>query len=201
MGESLNFVRYGEGTSHEHFISIERMSNEECGVGGRNLSISYNFESTSFMDVLVASTTKGVCYMAFADEREKALEELASLFPMAAFERRSDKLQEHAVAILNTGCEDIKNVKLYVKASDFQLKVWNTLLKIPLGALTTYGDIARYLHSPKASRAVGTAVGDNPVAFLIPCHRVVRSDGTLGGYHWGLTRKTAIIDWEAKKCK
>lgn len=82
---------------------------------------------------------------------------------------------------------------------EFQLKVWETLLKIPMGALTTYGDIACYLDNPKSSRAVGTAVGDNPVAFLIPCHRVIRSTGALGGYRWGLTRKTAMIGWEAAK--
>ena len=84
-----------------------------------------------------------------------------------------------------------------MKGTEFQLKVWETLLKIPVGQLTTYGNIAREIQMPQASRAVGTAIGDNPVAFLIPCHRIIQSTGILGGYHWGTTRKAAIIGWEA----
>lgn len=93
----------------------------------------------------------------------------------------------------------MKDLRLHVKATPFQLKVWEALLKIPCGQVSTYGQIADSIQHPKASRAVGTAVGDNPVAYLIPCHRVIRSTGILGGYHWGKERKTAMLGWEASK--
>jgi AraC family transcriptional regulator of adaptative response/methylated-DNA-[protein]-cysteine methyltransferase len=91
----------------------------------------------------------------------------------------------------------LNQIKLHLKGTPFQLKVWEALLKVPMGRLTTYGTIARQIALPTASRAVGTAIGDNPVAFLIPCHRIIQSTGLFGGYHWGSLRKTAIIGWEA----
>lgn len=187
----------GTGRLHELFIHIEGMTPGEYKMGGRGLSIGYSFTNTLFGEILVASTLKGVCYMAFSDDRERVLSELAHLFPLAEVTQRSDELQESALRAFSLDRKNLGEVKLHLKGTDFQLKVWEALLKIPMGALTTYGDIARYLDNPKASRAVGTAVGDNPVAFLIPCHRVIRATGALGGYHWGLTRKTAMIGWEA----
>ena len=120
-------------------------------------------------------------------------------FPFATFEKHPDEFQERALAVFSMDWTNLNEVKLHLRGTEFQLKVWETLLKIPMGTLTTYGDIANYLDSPSSSRAVGTAVGDNPVAFLIPCHRVIRSSGELGNYHWGEIRKTAIIGWEAAK--
>jgi AraC family transcriptional regulator of adaptative response/methylated-DNA-[protein]-cysteine methyltransferase len=110
-----------------------------------------------------------------------------------------DRPQQNALFIFTKDWEKLNQIKLHLKGTDFQLKVWETLLKIPKGGLTTYGTIANHIHKPKASRAVGTAIGSNPVAFLIPCHRVIQSTGDLGQYHWGSTRKTAIIGWEAAK--
>lgn len=187
----------GTGRLHDLFVRIEGMTPGEYKVGGRGLVINYSFADTRFGEVLVASTSKGVCYMAFSDNREQVLRELGHLFPFAVFERRSDNFQEHVLAVFSMDWTNLKEVKLHLRGTEFQLKVWEALLKIPIGTLVTYGDIAHYLDSPKASRAVGTAVGDNPVAFLIPCHRVIRSTGALGGYHWGMTRKSALIGWEA----
>ena len=110
-----------------------------------------------------------------------------------------DLIQQNALYIFTHDWNKLNQVKLHLKGTDFQLKVWETLLKIPMGKLSTYGNIAEQIQSPKASRAVGSAIGDNPVAFLIPCHRVIQSTGTFGGYHWGSTRKTAMIGWEAAK--
>ncbi|WP_455586340.1 methylated-DNA--[protein]-cysteine S-methyltransferase [Bacteroides sp.] len=191
----------GTGRLHELFVRIEGMTPGEYKIGGRGLTINYNFVKTHFGEILVASTSKGVCYMSFCDDREKSLEELGHHFPFAKFERRKDEFQARALAVFSMDWEDISEVKLHLRGTEFQLKVWETLLKIPMGTLVTYGDIAHYLDSPKASRAVGTAVGDNPVAFLIPCHRVIRATGALGGYRWGLTRKTALIGWEAAQTK
>ena len=169
----------GTGRLHELFIHIEGMTPGEYKVGGKGLTINYRFAKTLFGEILVASTSKGVCYMTFCDNREQALAELGHHFPFATFEKHPDEFQERALAVFSMDWTNLNEVKLHLRGTEFQLKVWETLLKIPMGTLTTYGDIANYLDSPSSSRAVGTAVGDNPVAFLIPCHRVIRSTGRL----------------------
>ena len=126
-----------------------------------------------------------------------ALAELKSRFPNADFQRRLDMLQQNALFIFQNDWSKLHQIKLHLKGTEFQLKVWETLLKIPSGQLSTYGDIARAVNIPGASRAVGSAIGSNPVAFLIPCHRVIQASGSFGHYMWGSTRKTAIIGWEA----
>lgn len=187
------------GTSrlHDLFVSIEGMTPAEYKNGGKELNINYSFAESPFGSVIVASTDKGVCYMAFEEEEAKALDELKSRFPNAAFQRKSDVLQQNALFIFQNDWSQLNKIKLHLKGTDFQLKVWESLLKIPMGKLSTYGNIAEQIGNPKASRAVGTAIGSNPVAFLIPCHRVIQSSGTFGGYMWGPTRKTAIIGWES----
>lgn len=187
------------GTSrlHDLFIKIEVMTPAEYKNGGKNLTINYSFATSSFGNILVASTTIGICYIAFVEDERKAFAVLQSHFPNAVFIQKIDPLQENALRIFTHDWQQLNQIKLHLKGTDFQLKVWETLLKIPKGQLATYGNIAKLIDSPNASRAVGTAIGDNPVAFLIPCHRVIQSTGKLGGYMWGTTRKTAIIGWEA----
>lgn len=189
----------GTGRLHELFVKVEGMTPGEYKNGGCDLSINYMFSDTQFGEILVASTSKGVCYMAFSDDRERVFGELKHLFPHADYEQQTDDFQQIALSVFSKDWQNLHTIKLHLKGTGFQLKVWETLLKIPMGILTTYGGIARHLDTPGASRAVGTAVGDNPVAFLIPCHRVIRSTGALGGYHWGLERKRAIIGWEAAR--
>lgn len=189
----------GTGRLHDLFVSIEGMTPGEYRNGGESLTISYNNYPSIFGEILLGSTAKGICYMAFADDKEATYSEMCKLFPRATYERRTDDVQKEAISIFTADWNDLPTIKLHLKGTRFQLKVWETLLKIPLGALSTYGDIARYLDNPGASRAVGSAVGDNPVSFIIPCHRVIRSSGALGGYHWGLDRKKALIGWEAHK--
>lgn len=137
--------------------------------------------------------------MAFEDHEEKALNDLKNKFPNAAFQRKLDLIQQNALFIFQTDWSRLPEIKLHLKGTDFQLKVWESLLRIPMGKLSTYRTIARQIGQPNASRAVGTAIGSNPVAFLIPCHRVIQSSGAFGGYMWGNTRKTAIIGWEGAK--
>ena len=189
------------GTSrlHDLFVNIEGMTPGQYRNGGEHLFINYHFSTTPFGRVLVASTPRGVCYMAFVEQEEEALQALQCKFPRANYHLQIDAMQEKALSIFAQNRDNPDEIRLHLKGTDFQLKVWEALLKIPVGDLTTYGDLARQLNNPLASRAVGTAVGDNPVAFLIPCHRVIRSSGELGGYHWGLTRKTAMIGWEAAR--
>ena len=187
------------GTSrlHDLFIKIEGMSPAEYKNGGKNLYINYSFAESPFGNILVASTQKGICYMAFFTEEETALHLLQNQFPQASFNRALDLIQQHALFIFQNDWSKLHQVKLHLKGTDFQLKVWETLLKIPMGQLSTYGSIAHKIEKPLASRAVGTAIGSNPVAFLIPCHRVIQATGNLGGYMWGTTRKAAMIGWES----
>ncbi len=187
----------GTGRLHDLFIKIEGMTPGEFKNGGENLFINYSYAETPFGNILVASTNKGICYMAFADDEKEALINLQNHFPKARFKQMLDIMQQNALYIFTHDWSKLPQIKLHLKGTDFQLKVWETLLKIPMGQLSTYGNIAAQIKNPNASRAVGTAIGSNPVAFLIPCHRVIQSTGTFGGYMWGPTRKTAIIGWEA----
>jgi AraC family transcriptional regulator of adaptative response/methylated-DNA-[protein]-cysteine methyltransferase len=187
----------GTGRLHDLFIKIEGMTPGEFKNGGENLFINYSYAETPFGNILVASTNKGICYMAFADDEKQALIDLQNHFPKARFKQMLDIIQQNALYIFTHDWSKLHQIKLHLKGTDFQLKVWETLLKIPMGQLSTYGNIAAQIKKPNASRAVGTAIGSNPVAFLIPCHRVIQSTGTFGGYMWGPTRKTAIIGWEA----
>jgi AraC family transcriptional regulator, regulatory protein of adaptative response / methylated-DNA-[protein]-cysteine methyltransferase len=187
----------GTGRLHDLFIQIEGMTPGEYRNGGESLAINYSFAETLFGEVLVASTQKGVCYMAFADGENTAFDELCQAFPLAKYERRPDDIQQNALLFFRKEWDDMKQVRLHLKGTEFQLKVWQSLLKIPMGRYTTYGQLANQLENPKASRAVGSAVGDNPVAFIIPCHRVIQSSGSFGQYHWGSERKKIMLGWEA----
>ncbi|WP_445721645.1 bifunctional helix-turn-helix domain-containing protein/methylated-DNA--[protein]-cysteine S-methyltransferase [Flavobacterium sp.] len=189
----------GTGRLHDLFVKIEGMTPGEYKNKGENLTINYSFAESLFGRILVASTHKGICYMGFSDDKQIAFSELEKRFPKASFIQQTDEIQQNALKIYTQDWSEINKIKLHLKGTDFQLKVWEALLKIPTGNLATYGNIANLIQKPKASRAVGTAIGNNPIAFLIPCHRVIQSTGIFGGYMWGTTRKTAIIGWEASK--
>src|SRR6218665_123329 len=201
---TLSDVGYETGLSgtsrlHDLFIKIEGMTPGEFKNGGENLSINYSYAESPFGNIIVASTPKGICHMAFAENEQDALQQLKAQFPNARHQQMVDLIQQNALYIFTQDWKQLSEIKLHLKGTEFQVKVWEALLKIPMGQLATYGEIARQLNAPKASRAVGAAVGDNPVAFLIPCHRVIQSGGAIGQYHWGATRKAAIIGWEAAK--
>ena len=187
------------GTSrlHDLFISIEGMTPGEYKNQGENLVINYSFAQSPFGLVTIASTPKGLCHVAFTDDEEKGLYDLKKQFPNAQYHQRVDQTQVNALMFFANDWSQISNIKLHLKGTDFQLKVWESLLRIPKGQLATYGNVAKLIDKPKASRAVGSAVGSNPVAYLIPCHRVIQSTGNLGDYRWDCSRKTAIIGWEA----
>ena len=183
---------------HDLFIQIEGMTPAEFKNQGKNLVISYSFADTPFGEVIIASTHKGICHMAFEESRELAFRQLFDAFPLAQFIEQTDAFQQSALCIF-TNAKSLPSIKLHLKGTPFQLKVWQSLMKIPMGQLKTYGDIAQNIENPQAHRAVGIAIGSNPVAFLIPCHRVIRSTGIIGGYKWGAPRKTAMIGWEGVK--
>ena len=189
------------GTSrlHDLFISVEGMTPGEFKNGGEKLVINYCFAESPFGKIIVASTTKGVCHMFFEEDEDSALSDLMFRFPKARYHQVVDKFQQDALFIFQNDWKQLDQIKLHLKGTEFQLKVWEMLLTIPMGELTSYGRVAQKIDKPKASRAVGAAIGSNPVAFLIPCHRVIQTSGNLGGYMWGNTRKSAIIGWEASK--
>ncbi|QQV03798.1 MULTISPECIES: bifunctional helix-turn-helix domain-containing protein/methylated-DNA--[protein]-cysteine S-methyltransferase [Chryseobacterium] len=184
---------------HDLFVKIEGMSPAEYKHGGKNLNINYSFSESPFGEVLTASTEKGICCMAFTENKENALRDLVNKFPNASFFETIDEFQTSALSIFHKDWTELNTIKLHLKGTDFQLKVWESLLTIPLGKLSTYGKLAEKIGSAKASRAVGTAIGSNPVAFLIPCHRVIQSTGKIGGYMWGSDRKQMMIGWESAK--
>jgi AraC family transcriptional regulator of adaptative response/methylated-DNA-[protein]-cysteine methyltransferase len=189
----------GTGRLHDLFVNIEGMTPGEFKNGGESLAINYSYAESPFGDILVASTSKGICHMAFADSEQEALSALQNKFPNAQYKQMVDLIQQNALYIFTHDWKKVNTIKLHLKGTEFQLKVWEALLKVPMGKLSTYGSIAEEIKNPSASRAVGTAIGSNPVAFLIPCHRVIQSTGVFGGYMWGPTRKTAMIGWEAAK--
>jgi AraC family transcriptional regulator of adaptative response/methylated-DNA-[protein]-cysteine methyltransferase len=189
----------GTGRLHDLFVTIEGMTPGEFKNGGSELDINYSFAETLFGDIIIASTLKGICYLAFRNSGLDDLEPLRKLFPNARLQQKTDLLQQKALHFFRGDMTDLESLRLHLKATPFQLKVWNALLHIPLGGLSTYKSIAKSIEQPQASRAVGTAIGSNPIAYIIPCHRVIRSSGISGDYHWGPHRKTAMIGWEAAR--
>ncbi len=187
------------GTSrlHDLFVSIEGMTPGEFKNGGANLPINYSIAESPFGKLIVAATSKGVCHMQFEEDEELAFEGLRTRFPNAPFHQITDKLQQDALFIFQDDWKRLDQIKLHLSGTPFQIKVWESLLKIPEGRVSTYGDIASKIGNPNSFRAVGTAIGNNPVAYLIPCHRVIQKSGHLGGYRWGEDKKSAILGWEA----
>jgi AraC family transcriptional regulator of adaptative response/methylated-DNA-[protein]-cysteine methyltransferase len=187
------------GTSrlHDLFVNIEGMTPGEYKYGGENLTIHYSLTESPFGNIICASTSKGICHLSFSENESASIQELTNQFPSAKIKQGMDPSQENALKIFHRDWNDLGEIKLHLKGTPFQIKVWEALLKIPSGELTTYGELAKRLARPKAARAVGSAIGDNPVAYLIPCHRVIQSTGNFGQYHWGSDRKVAMIGWEA----
>jgi AraC family transcriptional regulator of adaptative response/methylated-DNA-[protein]-cysteine methyltransferase len=188
----------GAGRLHDLFVTIEGMTPGEFRSGGADLRIDYSTSATPFGPVFVASTSKGVCQMTF-DDKAKALADLEQQFPNAQRRESSDALQRSALGIFTQDWSRLDQIRLHLRGTPFQLKVWSSLLRIPVGRLTSYGAIAAAIGRPRAARAVGMAIASNPIAFLIPCHRVIRATGRFGHYRWGATRKQAMIGWEASR--
>ncbi|ANW95160.1 cysteine methyltransferase [Wenyingzhuangia fucanilytica] len=189
----------GTGRLHDLFINIEGMTPGEYKNQGQNLTIYYHDYPSVFGTILIANTHKGISHISFIDDLEKDIQLLKHRLPNAIYKNENHPLQNQAVNLFKHPLTSKTPLQLHIKGTDFQLKVWEALLKIPLGKLSTYGNIANQIEKPKASRAVGTAIGNNPIAFLIPCHRVIQSTGVFGNYMWGTARKTSIIGWEAAK--
>jgi AraC family transcriptional regulator of adaptative response/methylated-DNA-[protein]-cysteine methyltransferase len=185
---------------HHLFVSIEAMTPGEFKKQGAGLDISYGFHPTPFGECLLAVTSRGICGLGFVAKggREETLRDLRSRFMEARFVENAQVTRPYANRIFrHARHDDGRPLTLVLKGTNFQIKVWEALLKVPMGSLTCYQDLARSIGRPTASRAVGAAVGRNPVAYLIPCHRAIRKAGVIGDYHWGGVRKKAMLVWEA----
>ncbi|MEO6687082.1 MAG: methylated-DNA--[protein]-cysteine S-methyltransferase [Dyadobacter sp.] len=206
--ESANLVELAESAGlssqsrvYDLFTGIEAVTPQEFKTGGKGLQISYGFHITPFGECFIAVTERGICAMAFVDEetREHQLILLGKKWHFATIEPNQKVTENYVHRIFSPNLDALKKLPIMVQGTNFQLKVWEALLAIPQGSVTTYQQIANSIGNPKAVRAVGTAVGDNPIAYLIPCHRVIRKEGILGEYRWGSLRKKVLIGWEAAK--
>jgi AraC family transcriptional regulator of adaptative response/methylated-DNA-[protein]-cysteine methyltransferase len=183
---------------HDHFVQLEAVTPGEYRNKGKGLSIRHGVHDTPFGRLFIARTSRGVCRAAFVDDGDEAaqLDRLLEVWPLAALERDAEATADIA-ALLSAPVRDLQRpLSLHVAGTNFQIAVWRALLRIPPASAVTYSQIAEAVGSPRAVRAAGSAIGANPVALLIPCHRVIQQSGGLGGYRWGAARKQAIQVWE-----
>jgi AraC family transcriptional regulator, regulatory protein of adaptative response / methylated-DNA-[protein]-cysteine methyltransferase len=186
------------GRLHDLFVTLEAMSPGEFKSGGTGLKIDYGIHHTPFGRSLIATTNRGICHLSFLDAELSAEQLLRQSWVNAELSLNLERTQALYEAIFHSG-SDRSPLTLLVKGTNFQIQVWRALLQVPFGGIATYQTIANLIDRPTATRAVGTAIGSNPIGYLIPCHRVIRESGALGGYRWGLERKTAILGWEASR--
>jgi AraC family transcriptional regulator of adaptative response/methylated-DNA-[protein]-cysteine methyltransferase len=190
----------GPGRLHDLFVTHEAMSPGEWKNGGTGMTLRYGFHPSPFGTAIVIASGRGLAGLAFADpgEEQVALADMKRRWPNATYVDDRDGTACLAQRIFDTRLwRPDQPLRVVLIGTDFEVRVWETLLKIPMGRAVSYSDIASKINNPKASRAVGAAIGKNPVSFVVPCHRALGKDGKLTGYHWGITRKQAMLGWEA----
>jgi AraC family transcriptional regulator of adaptative response/methylated-DNA-[protein]-cysteine methyltransferase len=190
----------GPARLHDLFVTHEAMTPGDYKAGGAGLAMRFGFHPSPFGEAILVATERGLAGLGFVDEgdRESALADMKRRWPRAEYIEDTASTAPLARRIFNpTQWQAEQPLRVVLIGTDFEVRVWQTLLRIPLGRATTYSDIAGHIGKPSACRAVGAAVGKNPVSFVVPCHRVLGRSGALTGYHWGLTRKQAILGWEA----
>ncbi|MBX2866068.1 MAG: methylated-DNA--[protein]-cysteine S-methyltransferase [Leptolyngbyaceae cyanobacterium MAG.088] len=185
------------GRLHDLFVTLDAMSPGEYKAAGSGLQIRYGIHDSPFGPCLIALTDRGICNLNFLDNATKkvAEQQLQAEWPHATISYEQQATEDICGQIFHRAHQSPLTV--HIKGTNFQIQVWQALLKIPLGGLATYQGLATSMGKPTAARAIGNAVGRNPVGYLIPCHRVIRSSGEIGGYRWGLDRKTVLLGWEA----
>ena len=198
LDASMELGLSGPGRLHDLFVTHEAMSPGEYKAGGQGLEIAYGFHPSPFGRALVMATERGMAGLAFSEgDDEAALADMTKRWPKATYMRDDAKTAPYAIRSFDRGTwREHEPLRVVLIGTDFQIRVWEGLLDVPLGRATTYGELAAKVGKPSASRAVGAAVGRNPLSFVVPCHRCVGSTGALTGYHWGLTRKRAMLGWE-----
>jgi len=192
----------GPGRLHDLFVTHEAMSPGEWKNGGAGMTLRYGFHPSPFGTAIVIATNRGLAGLAFADpgDEKTAFADMRRRWPNATYVEDTDGTVALAQRIFDTKMwRPDQPLRVVLIGTDFEVRVWETLLKVPMGRAVSYSDIATTINSPKASRAVGAAIGKNPVSFVVPCHRALGKSGALTGYHWGITRKQAMLGWEAGK--
>nr|WP_319514794.1 bifunctional helix-turn-helix domain-containing protein/methylated-DNA--[protein]-cysteine S-methyltransferase [uncultured Cohaesibacter sp.] len=199
MEASFEVGLSGSSRLHDLFVTHEAITPGAYKAKGEGLTILFGFHPSPFGKALVMVTDHGLAGLAFADkgDEQAALSDMYSRWPRANYLQDDEATRPFATHIFNPHAwQQEQPLRITLIGTDFEVRVWEMLLKIPLGNMTTYSTIARHMGKPKAARAVGSAVGRNPISFVVPCHRVVGKGGSICGYHWGLTRKRAILGWE-----
>lgn len=189
----------GPGRLHDLFVTHEAMSPGDFKTGGAGLEIRYGYHPSPFGIALVMATERGLCGLAFADPGEEAaaLEDMGRRWPGAVLKADQEATAGYVERVFSPAqWRADQPLRIVMIGTDFQVRVWEALLRIPLGTAKTYSDVATEIGKPSASRAVGAAVGRNPISFVVPCHRALGKSGALTGYHWGITRKRAMLGWE-----
>ncbi|AVF07148.1 methylated-DNA--[protein]-cysteine S-methyltransferase [Acinetobacter baumannii] len=201
LDTALNTGLSGTGRLHDLFIQLEGMTPGEYKQQGDGVELNYSVETSPFGDLLVVSSDKGICSVRFVDSRENIEDIIKQYFPKAQLRNHSPIWHQQIAQWFRQDFSEHLQQKLPLNlaGTPFQLQVWEALLTIPEGQLRTYQDIAEQIGKPKAVRAVATAIGQNPIAYLIPCHRVIRATGMVGEYHWQKGRKLALLAWEMAK--
>jgi len=200
LDTALNVGLSGPGRLHDLCVTLEAASPGELKSGGAGTKIEYGFATTPFGRALIADTNRGICHLAFVNGQgvNHARHVLFCRWPEAKLQRNDQHAEDLATRIFRRPGQDRPRpgLRAFVRGTPFQVRVWRALLRVPSGSLTTYGRLSAAIHQPTAARAVGSAVGANPIAFIIPCHRVIRETGVLGNYRWDPIRKRAMIGWE-----
>jgi AraC family transcriptional regulator of adaptative response/methylated-DNA-[protein]-cysteine methyltransferase len=207
LDASLEVGLSGPGRLHDLFVTHEAMSPGEYKARGEGLTLAYGWHASPFGEALMVASARGLAGLGWVDEgaegghesaRAAALADMVRRWPRARFERDDAATAPYASRVFDPACwRSGQPLRVVLIGSDFEVSVWRTLLDVPLGAAITYSALAGRIGKPRAARAVGAAVGRNPISFVVPCHRVLGASGHLTGYHWGLTRKQAILGWEA----
>ena len=201
LESSIDAGLSGPGRLHDLCVKLDAATPGEVKAGGEGLSMTFGFAESPFGRCLLAESPRGICYLAFADpgDGQAVLSGLKDCWPRAALQREDAAAGRLCREVFRRQDEtgNRRTLRAFVQGSAFQVRVWRALLQIPPGTLVSYGQLAAALNRPAAARTVGTAIGRNPLAFLIPCHRVIRETGVLSGYRWGRDRKRAIVAWES----
>lgn len=210
LKESKNIVEAAESAGlssqsrvYDLFTTLEAVTPQEYKLSGSGIKVEYGFHETPFGTCLIGVTERGICWLSFvaiADEASAEMEKMKEHWHQSIFHQNQSLTDPIIDQIFNrTYIEPKSKINVFVKGTNFQVKVWEALLRLPIGSVTTYQNIAEKIKNPKAMQAVGSAVGSNHIAYLIPCHRVIRKDGILGEYRWSAARKKSIIGWEMSK--
>lgn len=177
-------------------VSIKSQDGKDFNSKKKSPPITFSIHSSKIGKLIIASTSKGICYVGYLEKGITSVQQLQKRFPYSKIRNKRNKVHQQFKDVFKKDWNGISKIALHLKGTDFQCKVWEALLEIPYGTITTYGKIAERIGKPKAQRAVGSAIGKNPIMFLIPCHRVVASNGKLGGFHWGIDKKVMLLNKE-----